>query len=462
MNHFMCFDYIFLLLTSSLVLVAALPPEENAVATRVERPWLDLNCPATEDLSSDDDSPIQPMTGPEGFQSAITLSNTPSKTHIAIDLEKTAPSVHHWSPTSSSKRQRYDPTSKSPEMKLTLRDTLSPFHPKRPGDRSAGRFFKGASPSSSILHWKKIAKTQGLGECKLGASDMIGKSFHLYDWSFVRGDPGKQRSEKVMEDVTLQERDPKEFFKFLNSCKKPEDQESFFWIPREETRHIFKAFNRQRKTEFPFPNPRLMPTHSRHAKLFETVLSLSESEINLDQYKFESEEIIQQMKKSIESNHCDPTHPRVKFSVNKIMSRVDQVTRVSQFFIIIYLSLFKEHEEEKLTLELIEASVNFIRRLWFDIYKGGDDFFENHPWAKDAKRIIHYNPNTITNVQQGLQGSRLYTISCNFFQYWVHEYENNILAVKPKHQSLSTLQEIINTIIFFSNHGRILNDLVKN
>ncbi|KAI9612026.1 hypothetical protein H4Q26_008116 [Puccinia striiformis f. sp. tritici PST-130] len=117
MNHFMGFDYILLLLSSSLVLVAAPPPEENIIVTHVKRPWLDLNCLAPEDLPSDNDPPIQPLTGPEGFQSAITWSNTPSKTHIAINLDKTTPALQHWLPTSSSKRQRHDPAWKSPEMK---------------------------------------------------------------------------------------------------------------------------------------------------------------------------------------------------------------------------------------------------------------------------------------------------------------------------------------------------------
>ncbi|KAI9620187.1 hypothetical protein H4Q26_013754 [Puccinia striiformis f. sp. tritici PST-130] len=158
MNHFMCFGYVFLLLTSPLlVLVAALPPEENAIVTHLKRPWLDLNCLAPEDLSSDNDSPIQPLTGSPGFQSAITWSNAPLRTHIANHLEKTTASVHHWSPTSLGKRQRYDPTSKLPEMKFTLQDTIFSFHSEIPGDRSEDRSFKGASPSSSIHDYKKIA-----------------------------------------------------------------------------------------------------------------------------------------------------------------------------------------------------------------------------------------------------------------------------------------------------------------
>ncbi|KNE93126.1 hypothetical protein PSTG_13515 [Puccinia striiformis f. sp. tritici PST-78] len=462
MNHFMGFDYILLLLSSSLVLVAAPPPEENIIVTHVKRPWLDLNCLAPEDLPSDNDPPIQPLTGPEGFQSAITWSNTPSKTHIAINLDKTTPALQHWLPTSSSKRQRHDPAWKSPEMKLTLQDTILSFHSKIPGDRSEGGFHIGVSPFSAFHHWKKTAKTQGLGQSQLGASHMTGKSFDVYDWSFVRGDLGKQSSENAMQDVTLQDRETNRFFNFLNSCKKPQDRESFFWIPRDETQHIYRVFNCQRKAEFPFPDQGLMNTNSRHAKLWDTVLSLSETKVNLDQYKFESGEIIQQMKKSIESSHRDPTHPRVEFSVNKIMRRVDRVTKVAQFLITIYLSLFREHKEEKLTFELIETSVNFIRRLWFDIYKGGDEFFGRYPWAKVTSKLIQKNSKSIFNLRQGSQGADLYNIACNFFQAWVHDYENNILAVKPKYQSAKTLQELINSIIFFSNHGTILNALVKH
>ncbi|KAH9458537.1 hypothetical protein Pst134EB_010838 [Puccinia striiformis f. sp. tritici] len=67
------------------------------------------------------------MTGPPGVQSAVTSSNTSLKTPIAIKLETTTRSGRHWSPTSPSKRQQYDPTSKSPEMKLTLQGEVFSF-----------------------------------------------------------------------------------------------------------------------------------------------------------------------------------------------------------------------------------------------------------------------------------------------------------------------------------------------
>ncbi|POV96791.1 hypothetical protein PSHT_14955 [Puccinia striiformis] len=83
--------------------------------------------------------------------------------------------------------------------------------------------------------------------------------------------------------------------------------------------------------------------------------------------------------------------------------------------------------------------------------------FLEYPWAKVTSKLIQKNSKSIFNLRQGSQGADLYNIAS-----WVHDYENNILAVKPKYQSAKTLQELINSIIFFSNHGTILNALVKH
>ncbi|KAH9447496.1 hypothetical protein Pst134EB_033064 [Puccinia striiformis f. sp. tritici] len=428
------FNYTLLLLSSISVILATPTP--------VKRLWLDLNLSAQEDIA--------------GSQSAGTISNVPMETPIAISTEESTPIVHHLSVTGASKRQRVDQTTKTPGAKKLLQGESGATYARIRGNPFEDSMPKGAGRFPSNNRMKKKITTQRLKKFKLKSSDLTtpDQLIDVYDWSFVRGETEKQSSGDGTGVATLESCKSNEFFELINTWKEPEKQESFFWISREQAHDMLGKCFGTRTAGFSFPDERLSPDR-RKAALWDTVLSLSNTKINLDQYQFASQDILLKIEQTLKSKLPKILNQRGNHAVKRAMVHINNVTKVTQFLITIYLSLFKEHHESKLTVEAIESNVDFIRKLWFDIQMGEDDLFGVYPWARLPKQLFHLDESNRWTHKAKFQRSQLYRVACNFFHAWVDEYEKT-LTLKPDYYRLS-LQEMINKIIFFSNYKSIMD-----
>ncbi|POV98260.1 hypothetical protein PSHT_14118 [Puccinia striiformis] len=427
------FDYTLLLL-SLLSAILATP-------TPVKLLWLDLNLPAHENIA--------------GSQSAGTLSNARMETPFEIPTEDRTSNLHHLSVTGARKRQRVDQTTTLPGAKPLLQAESGTFCASIRGNPFEDSVSKGADRFPSNDRKKKKAKTRRLKKYKLKESDLAnpGQSFDVYDWSFVQGETQQQSSE---DGSIVQSCKFTEFFDMLNTCKGPSpDGESFFWIPRERAHEILgKCHDQARTTGFSFQEE-LLSKDRRKAALYDTSLSLSNTKINLDQYRFASQDILQDIEIKLQSMLPNTISKIGNAAVKRAMIHVNNVTKVTQFLITIYLSLFKEHHERKLTAEAIESHVDFIRKFWFDIQKGEDNFLAVYPWARLPNQLFHLDESSRWTHKTKFQRSHLHSVACNFFRAWVDEHEKtlNFRSNYPK----ESLHEMINKILLFSNYESIMS-----
>ncbi|KNE99719.1 hypothetical protein PSTG_07009 [Puccinia striiformis f. sp. tritici PST-78] len=295
------FNYTLLLLSSISVILATPTP--------VKRLWLDLNLSAQEDIA--------------GSQSAGTISNVPMETPIAISTEESTPIVHHLSVTGASKRQRVDQTTKTPGAKKLLQGESGATYARIRGNPFEDSMPKGAGRFPSNNRMKKKITTQRLKKFKLKSSDLTtpDQLIDVYDWSFVRGETEKQSSGDGTGVATLESCKSNEFFELINTWKEPEKQESFFWISREQAHDMLGKCFGTRTAGFSFPDERLSPDR-RKAALWDTVLSLSNTKINLDQYQFASQDILLKIEQTLKSKLPKILNQRGNHAVKRAMKIV--------------------------------------------------------------------------------------------------------------------------------------------
>ncbi|KNZ45379.1 hypothetical protein VP01_818g4 [Puccinia sorghi] len=283
------------------------------------------------------------------------------------------------------------------------------------------------------LKEKEVAVRTGLE-----ANKEAGMLFNVYDWDFLREYP-----ESAMADDHQHQ-----LLTYLNQCKGASDVESFFFIQKDRTDEFLTEFA-SRKRQWEFINfPSEICSRVRQEMLFKTLLRISDKKINLEGFAFFKDKIIGGMRGRLETNFKttqNPSSPKIE----TIMRFVQAVTKVTQLLIVVHLSLFKEHEQEVLTVEEVEKNLKFFQELWFQIDDGTPEI-QKIDWAKKAHKIFRFQNPQHHFLSIVFKKDRMYNFCWNLVSYWREQTGRSLRGFYgPFH---TTLQELVNKIIFFSNY----------
>ncbi|KAH9457206.1 hypothetical protein Pst134EA_021089 [Puccinia striiformis f. sp. tritici] len=99
-------------------------------------------------------------------------------------------------------------------------------------------------------------------------------------------------------------------------------------------------------------------------------MSMSNNKIVVNQYPIFSQEILEPIRKRLESLESNlktlGIEPLMPHQIDLIFGYVANVSQVTIFFVITYLSLFKKHPKDRLSTELVEEILMFLKKLWQD------------------------------------------------------------------------------------------------
>ncbi|KAI9612763.1 hypothetical protein H4Q26_007922 [Puccinia striiformis f. sp. tritici PST-130] len=139
-----------------------------------------------------------------------------------------------------------------------------------------------------------------------------------------------------------------------------------FFNPENEIPSFLRAYCRSRKLQFPSDLTR----GERRGALWKIAMSMSNNKIVVNQYPIFLQEILEPIRKRLESLESNlktlGIEPLMPHQIDLIFGYVANVSQVTIFFVITYLSLFKKHPKDRLSTELVEEILMFLKKLWQD------------------------------------------------------------------------------------------------
>ncbi|KNZ56790.1 hypothetical protein VP01_2317g1 [Puccinia sorghi] len=272
--------------------------------------------------------------------------------------------------------------------------------------------------------------------------------FKVSDWKFLREYP-----ESAMEDDQMEI-----FLRYLNKCRGHEESQQFFLDDKEQTIKFMSKFNVGKKFFFAFPPG--MSKNERTMELFKTALRISDKRINLEGYPIFSKEIIERMSSQIESN-SQKSKEQVSLKKSSIrLQLVNYVTKVTQLLIVIYNSLFKGNENEILTVKQVESTLEFLKNSWLEIEAGNTELIEMD-WALNLHKILTYQIDDSSIYLIVSDKLLMYRICWKFLHHWLKKTRNFPIPHMAQEIGDKIIIEVINKMIFFSNHQNFCNRITK-
>lgn len=455
MKCLMKLGVIFLLITLAVV-IEGTPFEagKDDLTLGRKRFLFDLNEPAEEENSPHNIFYAEPRTSSPVSESAVTLRNNPVKLPIVSPVGEPIINLSSGS-SSSGKRHPDDRDSKS-----SANARMDPSHEDG---------FRGANENSSQLQQtrKAVHKRPRVYRMKSNfqhrwkgieqTTEPIGEPLKVHDWGFAICDLEKHLLMLKYGKVVLPHPTAKVFFDSLEKRKIGIEPSTFFWIPRADAKSILQQFFVTHQSEFRFPEEFRCDTFKNHS-LHKVLLMISNKRICLDQYQFFSEDLIKRLRTIIGSNMLDPSSMDSQNKLGRIISFTEEVTKVSQLLILIYLTLHNEHPEEILTSTEIHKFVDWIGNLWFEINKGGEEFLTKYLWAPHIYRLFSLDRLDSWPKRHKLDRTYFYSSAWNFFWVWVEDYERRKFpASNYSIYSKKNLSSIMTRIIYYSNYETISN-----
>ncbi|KAI7943893.1 hypothetical protein MJO28_011421 [Puccinia striiformis f. sp. tritici] len=300
---------------------------------------------------------------------------------------------------------------------------------------------------------------ENLDVVKLNNDQKTDEVFNVYNWDFIRADVGGRTPDKHQAEL----------FQFLNGYKDEPDLEHPFFLERDQktSKFLSKFFVDSRRD---LKVLEVIKPDCRQRQLFKTCLKISNSKINLDGYSA-FKVLIGGMKDRLEANYKNRGDLATRINIKTALKYVMNVTKVTHLLIIIYLSLFKEHESEILKVQQVENTLMSLTQMWWDLEEGIKPEILKLGWTEDVTKILNFQEGKSWLYYKATSTAALYSIASNLLDYWVVQTGKPLFrsTSKPRlakstkrpaknHQGIIAL---INKIIFYSNYQMILGD-IKN
>jgi hypothetical protein len=262
-------------------------------------------------------------------------------------------------------------------------------------------------------------------------------SFNRDDWSFLRVKPG------CKEDAKCQ----KEFLEFLHSNKTKKPAKGHFFIEL-NIRKAGKFMRNFKGKHIPsiFHKTLEYSADVRNAQYYKILLEISDSKINLGKYPifFELKEA---MATKIESTHQGIEEEKKK----SLIELIDNVTKVTQLLMISVLSFYGKHEQE--FKNEVKDHLSFIKQLWFRLERGE----VQAAWEQKAHDYLKFR----TNIPRSRTADR-FGLSWNFVNHWIEKNKLHLTKMKAENFHRDTVVEIVNKLIFYSNHKTITDSIEQD
>ena len=179
------------------------------------------------------------------------------------------------------------------------------------------------------------------------------------------------------------------------------------------------------------------------------------------------------MKLKLTSNSLDlnkeETDVTKNLSQNKIqftIRYVENITKTVVIYIIMYLSLFKEHDGDILDPELVKKILNFLSHIWRRIGDSDPELLKKYEWARISSDLIKLKDwsDDGKELRNWRVDKRAQTgISWKIVSYWIESNNKKIRTAfrNSKNDLNLSVIEIINKIIFYANYQTLSQNVKR-
>ncbi|KAI7939175.1 hypothetical protein MJO28_014754 [Puccinia striiformis f. sp. tritici] len=426
---------------------------------------LDLNMPATDEPSTPSLSSAESRIGLLGSRPALDLNLPCSDTgSVRTSSEEHIVTENHDQTGSHTRKRDYLVFGEDVGQRESLSKkgrTIMNHTDRDSSHDSASRIMDGVAPHHVNLSNNAQRYAENIRDIIIPGkftdreqrlNGNLPKPFDVYDWDYVReapyidvGDGQGLRHARALHTLLMS----------LDSLRFKPKHDLRFFIPENETSSFLRAY-RSRKLQFP---PGLTRGERRGA-LWKIAMSVSNHKIAVDQYSIFNEEILEPIRKRLESLDSNlktvGIEPLLPHQIDLILGYVANVTKVTIFFAITYLSLFKKHPKDRLSTELVEEILMFLKKFWQDTKNAESKLRQENEWAIVNAIIlrteeIDRNP---SSYKYWLSGNSCYNMAWHVAMYWRRENMEKFIGTEVKDQGYyeSTIFDLINKIVIYANY----------
>jgi hypothetical protein len=198
----------------------------------------------------------------------------------------------------------------------------------------------------------------------------------------------------------------------------------------------------------------------RRIEYYLTLWQISNQKINLEGYKVFSKEIMGGMKKKLESTLEQRKITTSIANIEAMEKLVAGVTKVAHLLIVVYMKLFRKHDQDFLTENEVNQTLEVLKELWFKLENGDFESKREKDWQMKVHKILTFKCGTTSGYGYFNRMDIRLHLSCNFFYYWLESSGDNFLdKLYHKELYLKKLIEIINKLIYNSNFEKIYKNI---
>jgi nitrate reductase NapAB chaperone NapD len=266
------------------------------------------------------------------------------------------------------------------------------------------------------------------------------KFFSVLNWKYVILEPETEMS-NVKNDASVKIHDQRDLFEYLNRYMHIANPRDNFWIKKSQESTFFDYF----KFKDPHTSyPKDIKKDQRYSATQEIMLNIYYKRINLQgSLVFVGE--IQSLSK---------LHAKLKR-----INRIRNILKISTVFFVMYLSMFGEHEGERLREEQIISFMKFIEEFLHELAKK-ETFVSNF---EDSIEEYWYNLLHLDDTKDK-NSSQTISTAWKTVEYWM-EKKKNVLPLNgspgARYNYKSCIHFIIMKILFFSNKKLIYQTIEK-
>ncbi|POW00417.1 hypothetical protein PSTT_13157 [Puccinia striiformis] len=481
LNFIQVYAMFFLCRSAFLILANLLPPESTVLHKRHLGQIPDLNFLPAHQKPADEPPCLLESPASEAL-SGPALASKDSQGSSKSPAAMLKPIPLGESKAGSQKRKKdLTPLSGAKESGREMKRQKKIYPAKRkhdPNKSVSGPSTKASSEPESIrkLDRNKIAKEKdAIGPHnpeRGGTVDADTEAIELFsidDWDFVREDP--ERKTPDSDRIVPKEFEPERVFKLLKSWigtgQKPGDP---FFIPKKRIRYFFARY---RAARYDLTFPKEVHDSRRNNALFSTVQSISNKKIQFNKFEAYSEGIIKEIRSNLErmsqvSSSRDSIS--IKAGIERIIEIVEDVTQVTSFLIIIYLTLFQERKPGILTTASIDNILMNLAELWTSVVQFSPESIQEHEWSTEmlwmfqTGKAYHCMEKRRHSSIAGLK----YKIAWSLVACWAKRSveitlgeDHSARAVIKKRYFNDQVHQLINKIIYSLNYENI-HDRIKS
>ncbi|KAA1068655.1 hypothetical protein PGT21_017907 [Puccinia graminis f. sp. tritici] len=279
---------------------------------------------------------------------------------------------------------------------------------------------------------------------------------NVSDWNYVKIDPQHEilNVDGGLEPVV-------NLFEFLRKMKDEEDSGKVFCISRDKDVIFFLRYvSTPKKDRFAYPD--FISESKRSSEILRILFEISERKLSLENYFCFFTDIRDKMILRFEPSLQSETRKVKAYKLNQVQSRIKylkDITKISIILIILYLSLFGEHEADELKKQDLMNLVDFFEDFWKKC-----SVVEHHEtnYEESVENLFHDLVNLKENesFHSSLRNSyfKYFTMPWKMVKYWIEKTgRGQIKNVVESGKYYKIIKSIINQIVFHSNYNNILN-----